>query len=239
MSLPALRRLESVTSTQDLLHELAATGAPAGTAIVAAEQTVGRGSRGRTWASPLGGLWLSVLCRPATTPALEVLSLRVGLAVAEALEQSVAGIALQLKWPNDLMLGGRKLGGVLCEARWQGGAPGWVAVGLGLNVANPIPSELAGTAVGLASVAPGAIPGPLAEPLVRAIAAAGERSGLLTIAELEAFRLRNALLGRSIVAPLAGIVEGLTPEGALQVRKADQSREHLRSGTVQLLNAER
>ncbi len=234
MSLPALRRLESVPSTQDLLHELAATGAPTGTAIVAAEQTAGRGSRGRTWASPLGGLWLSVLCRPATTPALEVLSLRVGLAVAEALERAAPGIALQLKWPNDLLLGGRKLGGVLCEARWQGATPGWVAVGLGLNVANSIPPELAAAAVALCTIAPGVQLETLAEPLARAITSAGGQSGALRPDELERFRQRDALLGRRIVAPVEGVVEGLNPEGALQVRRADQSRELLRSGTVQL-----
>lgn len=231
---PALRRLESVTSTQDLLHQLAAEGAPAGTAIVAREQTTGRGSRGRSWASPVGGLWLSVLCRPAGAPALEVLSLRVGLAVAEALERAVPGIALQLKWPNDLLLAGRKVGGVLCEARWQGSTPGWVAVGLGLNVTNPVPADLAASAVALSAVAPDLTPEALAEPLARAIAETGERQGPLIVAELEAFRVRDALLGRRVVAPVAGVVAGLTPEGALEVRRPDQSREFLRSGTVQL-----
>jgi len=229
----ALRRLGSVTSTQDLLHELAAGGAPAGTALVAGEQTAGRGSRGRSWTSPVGGLWLSVLCRPAAAPAVEVLSLRVGLGVAAALERILPGLAIQLKWPNDLLLGKRKLGGVLCEARWQGGTPGWVAVGLGLNVANPIPAELAEVALTLTSAFPGASPEALAEPLARAIAAAGEGSGPLDSSELEAFRLRDALLGRHIVAPLDGVAEGLTPEGALRVRRADQSLELLRSGTVQ------
>ena len=89
-----------------------------------ASRPAGRGSRGRTWHSPLGGLWLSVLYRPRTPAGVELLSLRVGLAVAEAIEAVGRKLHVAIKWPNDLMLDDRKLGGVLCEARWQGEDPG-------------------------------------------------------------------------------------------------------------------
>jgi len=124
-------RLRSASSTMDVLHELAQGGAPAGTAVVAEEQTAGRGSRGRHWASPIGGLWLSVLSRPATA-GLELVSLRAGLAVAELLERLGVSGRIMIKWPNDLMLDDRKTGGLLCEARWQGAALAWVVIGLGL-----------------------------------------------------------------------------------------------------------
>jgi ABC-2 type transport system ATP-binding protein len=78
---------------------------------------------------------VSVLARPAVA-GVEVLSLRAGLAVAELLDRLGARRPIALKWPNDLMLDGRKTGGILCEARWQGQALGWVAIGLGVNVTN-------------------------------------------------------------------------------------------------------
>ncbi len=137
----------------DLIHELAERGAEAGSMVVATEQLQGRGSRGRAWHSPPGGLWLSALYRPPSTGGLELLSVRVGLAVARALDRLVP-TPVRLKWPNDLMLNGRKLGGILCEARWQGEALGWIAVGVGLNVRNPVPGELRETAVSLMELEP-------------------------------------------------------------------------------------
>ena len=125
----------------DRLHQLAEQGAPAGTAVLAEAQTGGRGSRGRAWHSPPGGLWLSVLYRPPSPAGVELLSLRLGLLVATALEAAAPAAPVALKWPNDLMVGDRKVGGILCEARWQGESLAWVAAGLGLNVTNDIPDE--------------------------------------------------------------------------------------------------
>src|SRR6185369_6775816 len=113
-------------------------------------QTGGRGSRGRAWHSPPGGLWLSVMYRPPSPAGVELLSLRLGLLVATALEAAAPGLPVALKWPNDLMVGDRKLGGILCEARWQGESLAWVAAGLGLNVTNDIPDDVHLTATALA-----------------------------------------------------------------------------------------
>jgi BirA family biotin operon repressor/biotin-[acetyl-CoA-carboxylase] ligase len=230
----SLHRVESIPSTQDLLHEMAQSGAAAGTAVVAAEQTLGRGSRGRGWDSPQGGLWLSVLLRPGTEPALEVLSLRVALAVAGAIEQAVPGLRLGLKWPNDLLLGNLKVGGILCEARWQGGTPGWVAVGVGINVGNPIPPGLASQAIALATVAPGPTAELLAAPVARAVAALAQAVGHLSPAELNDVRSRDALRGRHIREPVDGVVEGVAADGALLVRRPDGSVLAARSGSVRL-----
>jgi BirA family biotin operon repressor/biotin-[acetyl-CoA-carboxylase] ligase len=81
---PRLYHFERVDSTMDVIHQLAADGAEPGTAVLAGEQLGGRGSRGRSWHSPPGGLWLSVLFRPAAPGGVEVMSLRVGLAVASS-----------------------------------------------------------------------------------------------------------------------------------------------------------
>ncbi|MEO8138421.1 MAG: biotin--[acetyl-CoA-carboxylase] ligase [Gemmatimonadota bacterium] len=234
MGPPVTHRFEALPSTQDALHELAQNGAPPGTAVVAQRQTLGRGSRGRGWESPAGGLWLSVLCRPPGDLAMEVLSLRVALAVADAIEHACTGVTLQLKWPNDLMLGGLKLGGILCEARWHGGTLGWVAVGVGMNVVNPIPEALRNSANALASVTTSATPEALTEPLARAIASSGQRGGLLTAREVERFRCRDWLLGKPLTTPGQGIAEGVAEDGSLIVRGDGGASTRFRTGTVTL-----
>ena len=226
-------RLERVASTMDALHELAQAGAVAGTAVVADEQTAGRGSRGRAWASPRGGLWLSVLARPAAA-GLELVSLRSGLAVAEALESLGLGRELRLKWPNDLMLGDRKTGGILCEARWHGSALAWVVIGLGLNVANPPAADLAGSATNLASVRPGLTPGGLADPIIEALRTVDAAGGPLSADERARFGRRDWLRGRMLAAPAAGRADGLEADGALRVRAADGTSTTVRAGTVVL-----
>jgi len=230
---PVLLQLERTPSTQDLIHQLAEEGAPHGTAVAAGEQTAGRGSRGREWQSPPGGLWLSVLCRPPdAAAAAEVMSLRAALAVAPVLEQAVPGVRLSIKWPNDLLVDGLKAGGILCEARWQGTVLGWIAVGLGLNVCNPVPQELGALATALSRYAPGLRPEPLITPLVQAIAGAGQQPGSLTETEVAEFAARDALAGRTLTGPVAGVADGISRRGELRVRLAQDQVSLLRSGTV-------
>jgi len=226
-------RVARVGSTMDALHELAQAGAAAGTAVLAEEQGAGRGSRGRAWSSPRGGLWLSVLARPASA-GLEVLSLRAGLAVAELLDRLGAAGRVELKWPNDLMLDDRKVGGILCEARWQGGTLAWVVVGLGLNVTNAPPPELAGTATHLASVLPSLTPTGLAQPVVAVLRAVDAAAGPLTEVERARFAARDWLRGRPVSAPEAGTAAGIAADGALLVRRADGRTATVRAGTVVL-----
>lgn len=227
-----IHRLESTPSTQDVLHELAAAGAAPGTVVIAREQTLGRGSRGRAWTSPVGGLWMSVLLRPAAAPALEVLSLRAALAVSAAIEAVFPGLAVRLKWPNDLVLAGRKLGGILCEARWQGARLGWVAVGAGVNVANPVPAVSGPGAIALDTLVPGARPDALVEPIAAAIAALSDRQGYLSEAELGDYRARDWLAGKRLREPLAGTAGGVGRDGALLLRRDDGVIQEVRSGSV-------
>lgn len=229
---PVLHQLEIVGSTQDCLQEFALRGDPAGTAVLAAEQTSGRGRRGRTWVSPRGGLWLSVLCRPTSEPAIEVLSLRVALAVAEVVESHAHNVVLELKWPNDLILDDRKLGGILCEAHWQGESPAWVGVGLGLNLGNPIPAELTSQAVALSHYAPQVTPTSIAPDLVKAIVGASQIDRMLSPAEVAQFSNRDWLLGREIAEPTIGVADGISREGLLRVRGAEGKHQMVRAGEV-------
>jgi BirA family biotin operon repressor/biotin-[acetyl-CoA-carboxylase] ligase len=217
----------------DLLHGLAADGAEAGTVVVAGEQTGGRGSRGRDWRSAPGGLWVSALFRPRAA-GVELLGLQIGLAVADAVEALGPGVPVHIKWPNDLMVGDRKLGGILCEARWQGESLAWVVAGVGINVANPIPDDLAGKATALVEWLPGATPD-LVEPEVvgrlHALDAGLERLGA---AELASLRRRDWLHGRRLLAPAPGTACGISDEGALLVRGDSGAIIAVRAGTVEL-----
>lgn len=228
-----LHYFERVSSTMDVIHELAAEGAAPGTAVIAGEQLEGRGSRGRTWHSPIGGLWMSVVFRPPALEGLEVISLRVGLAIAEAVQSRVPKL-LQLKWPNDLILEGRKVGGVLCEARWQGDALGWVAVGIGMNVGNRIPDELGTVAVSLSELAPRITVDEIADPVLAALRELDLTRGRLSAAELNRFASRDWLRGRMIREPVVGTVTGVGADGALLVRTGSESQLSVRSGTVEL-----
>lgn len=124
-----------VTSTNDLAREAAAAGAPAGLVVSADEQTRGRGRLGRTWQTPPGaGVLCSLVLRPALPPALAARpGFLVALAAASAVEQ-VAGVPAVLKWPNDLVVHGRKVAGLLAESGISGRRLDFVVVGIGINV---------------------------------------------------------------------------------------------------------
>ena len=226
--------VDRVDSTLDEIHRLAAAGAPHGTAVVAGEQTLGRGARGNVWHSPLGGLWLSVLLRPPAGVVTELLSLRVGLTACDVLDRLFDLPELSVKWPNDLMLGGRKLGGVLCEARWQQGQTPALAVGLGINVANPIPPEVSTTAVALAEFRPDVRPDRLIVPMVEAIRALDPGVSTLAPREVQALSKRDWLRGRRLREPEAGLAVGIGADGALQVSRENGTSASVRSGHVVL-----
>jgi BirA family transcriptional regulator, biotin operon repressor / biotin---[acetyl-CoA-carboxylase] ligase len=231
-----LYHFERVGSTMDVLHELAAEGAEAGTVVVAGEQLEGRGSRGRTWHSPPGGLWMSVLFRPPAAAGAEVISLRVGLTVAVAIEPLLSR-AVRLKWPNDLMVDERKVGGVLCEARWQGGALAWVVAGVGLNVLNQPPADLTGAAGSLRQVQPDITLEQVTERVVSALRSVDLRAEQLSSVELDHFARRDWLSGRQIRQPMSGKVTGLREDGALLVRTANGPEVPVRSGSIELAAA--
>ncbi len=141
-----VRRFDEIDSTNTYLRDQARQGAAEGLVAVADHQTAGRGRLDRRWESPPGATLLaSVLFRPACAPAdLHLCTGAVALAAADACGE-VAGVDPELKWPNDLLVGGAKLAGVLAEAEFAGRPAGAVVVGIGLNVAWPGPAEAGGT----------------------------------------------------------------------------------------------
>jgi BirA family biotin operon repressor/biotin-[acetyl-CoA-carboxylase] ligase len=145
---------DRLPSTQTELRQRAEAGAAEGLVLVAELQSQGRGQRSNSWASPEGGLWFSVLLRPAMSPD-EVVHLMpaCGHMVAELLGREL-GLTARVKHPNDVLVDGRKVCGILAEAVTHSGSdrPAWVILGVGLNRANEIPDDLRGRAVSLAEL---------------------------------------------------------------------------------------
>ena len=221
--IPQCGVFRTLPSSLDAIHALAAQDAPAGSVVLAEEQTAGRGRDGRTWRSPLGGVWLAMLLRPPLPPP-GVLSVRVGLVLADVVEEllgvtpvSLSGPRAALKWPNDVLLDGRKVAGILSEGRWQGDNLQWLGVGIGVNVENEIPAELEETAISLRERRPDVrrldVLDRLIPPLLRLTA----HDGRLSEFECAAFARRDWLRGRQIRTPLAGRAAGIRPDGALLV----------------------
>jgi BirA family biotin operon repressor/biotin-[acetyl-CoA-carboxylase] ligase len=162
---------EVLPSTQDLLLRLAAAGEPEGLAVLARHQTAGRGREARGWDSPAGNLHLSVLLRP-DGPVRDSArwSLLAAVALAEALSEALPDpAAIRLKWPNDLLLEGRKLAGVLAEC--AGDAAGrieWLVIGFGANLATA-PAIANRQAACLAERGPAPAPEAAAAALLRAL----------------------------------------------------------------------
>jgi BirA family biotin operon repressor/biotin-[acetyl-CoA-carboxylase] ligase len=224
--LPRVVALRQVESTMDAAHQLATEGAPAGTLVLAEEQRAGRGRGGRQWTSaPNAGIWMTLIERPADIAALDVLSLRVGLALAPSLERWTPR-SIQLKWPNDLYCDGRKLAGVLIEARWRDARPDWVAIGIGINLEVPASRREACALDGADALEV------LAECLPRVRAAAFAR-GPLRHDELSAFASRDFTYGRAVEAPVTGTARGISPAGALLVETPTGVSEH-RAGSLVL-----
>ncbi len=148
-----IHRHKSTTSTNDLAIRMAEEGAPEGTVVIAGEQTAGRGRHGRSWISPPGsGLYLTLILRPVK-PFNELwqIAFVASLAAAEAV-QRVSGLQARIKWPNDVMLNDRKVGGLLVEAGAHAEdsvVP--VVVGIGINVnTSRFPREIAERATSIA-----------------------------------------------------------------------------------------
>ena len=132
--------LDEVDSTNEYAKRIA-ENSPEGTVVVAKRQTAGKGRKGRSWASPAGGLWLSIILKPGRIdPRLVFVG---ALAVVDTLADF--GISSGIKWPNDVWADGRKIAGILTEGKGSE----YVILGIGLNVNNPVPEELRESAVSM------------------------------------------------------------------------------------------
>jgi BirA family biotin operon repressor/biotin-[acetyl-CoA-carboxylase] ligase len=230
--------LDVVGSTNDHARDLALANAAHGTVVIGERQTAGRGRQGRTWTAPPGrALTLSVLVR-LDSGLLEPLPLAAAIAVCEACE-AVVPVECRIKWPNDIWIGGRKVAGVLIEAR---PLERWAVIGIGLNVDTTLEElgeELHATASSL-RIAAGA---PVDRDL--ALAALLERLGVwvarlrdpVTVAA--AFRKRDALHGQRIAwtaggARHEGEARGIDDDGVLVVFTDGGERVRLDAGEVHL-----
>lgn len=165
-----VERLEKVGSTNDELKRRAWEGAPHGLVLTAAEQTAGRGRMGRSFQSPKGkGLYFSVLLRPECPPAEAVdLTAWIAVAVCRAIE-GCTGLCPEIKWTNDILLGGKKLCGILTEMQTSGEGLDWVVAGIGINLnheAGDLSEDVAAIATSLGGHL--SVP-PTAEEMTRAL----------------------------------------------------------------------
>ena len=248
-----------IGSTNDVVHELAAAGAAEGLLVLADEQTASRGRLDRSWWAPPGAsVLMSLLLRPALSARLAgQLPMCLGLAAVEGIED-VTGLRPALKWPNDVVWDGRKLGGMLSELRADGERLDYAVLGLGLNV-NLRFDEPSGTDREATGASAPIVPEALSTIAVSLRMAAGrpvDRVALvITILERceawyerllsgeslhEAWAARLDTLGRQVVVTLAagtltGVAVGVTPEGALIVRRPDGTDETIWAGDVTTL----
>ena len=230
-----------VASTNLVCRELALRGAPAGSLSLCETQTAGRGRLGRSWISPPeSGLWQSVLLRPALPPqSAPLITLTVALAMAEALRETT-GIPVRIKWPNDLVCGGKKICGILLESAADPDRLEFVIAGVGLNVRpGAVPEALRGQAACVADFC--------AAPPRRVLLCAYlaklerdidtlEREGFAALGS--AYRGLSCTLGSAVRVSAAGgesftgTAEDIDAEGALIVRCADGNLRRLWAGDV-------
>jgi len=136
-------------STQDTAREMARGGAPEGTVVMALEMAEGRGRHGRRWLAPPGGLWITVILRPKSgVDRVQMMGLAASLAVAEAICR-LTPLEASVKWPNDVVVAGKKVCGVLTEAEAIGSAVDFVLLGIGVNVNNEVPEAVKPVAASL------------------------------------------------------------------------------------------
>ena len=217
-------------STNQEARWLAEAGAPEGTLVIADHQTAGRGRLGRRWEAPRGSsLLMSLLFRPSLAPhQIPWLTMICGLAVADAVE-SETGLRVALKWPNDLVVGQAKAGGILTEIAVTGNQVDYAIVGIGLNV-NLDPARLPGGLLTAATSLSHALGRPVARlSLLRALLHAVERRYELLKAghsPCQEWAERLVTLGKPVTVSTTtavwdGVAEGVDADGALLVRLAD------------------
>jgi BirA family biotin operon repressor/biotin-[acetyl-CoA-carboxylase] ligase len=234
---PLVEAHDELGSTNDRARALAAEGAGPFTVVVADAQREGRGRSGARWHAPEGqGLWISVLL-PAEGGPPPHLALLVGVAAARAAEEVCPGLVVGIKWPNDLEIHGRKVGGVLCEH-----GRGAVVAGVGVNVSQKpeaFPDDIADRATSLeaahhARVSLGGLATGLLHHLWALCAAAGPR---LAPPVHEELARRDALRDRPILTQQAGegVARGVQPDGALVLERPDGRRVRVVAGSVRLV----
>lgn len=240
------RRIEyfdRIDSTMTEAARLAAEGVPSGTAVVAEEQTAGQGRHGHSWHSePGSGLYVSVVLRPGLGPdSLPALTLALGLATAEAVARAT-DIACDLRWPNDLMLGDRKVAGIMAQL-----LDGTAVAGIGINVNHAaFPEEIADQATSLRLAGNRVFSRedllvellPSVDRFLRMLAEGGTKPVLDLFTRRSSYASGKRVLVDQPGGAVTGTTAGLDPHGFLRVRRDDDGSEVLiLAGGVRALSA--
>lgn len=227
---------EETDTTNNRARELALEGAPEGTLVVAEKQTAGRGRRGKVWESPLGtGIWMSLVLRPQIAPAeASVLTLLCGLATAEAIEAET-GLSAGIKWPNDILINGKKAVGILTEMDCEMSEVHFVIPGIGINVNTAsFPPEIAEIATSLylecgKTVSRRRLVHKVLERLEEHYETFLQTGSFAAM--LEDYRKHCITLGKEVHVlgrePFFAEALDITPEGELLVRRADNGKEEV------------
>jgi BirA family transcriptional regulator, biotin operon repressor / biotin---[acetyl-CoA-carboxylase] ligase len=242
VSLPSFYRLvahERIVSTSDEAKRLAAESAPAGTLAWARTQTAGRGRQGRGWVSPAGNFYASLILRPAVPVAIAAqLGFVAALAVAEACRALAPEAAISLKWPNDVLMTGRKLAGLLLESQSRAdGMLDWLVVGIGINLATyPVEVEYPATALAAtgADAEPEAMLGALAATFLAWYERWRDGVGFATIRTewlAQAQGLNQPIRVRLSGETRQGVFAGLDTDGALLL-DTGTGRQRIAAGEV-------
>ncbi|MGD0202002.1 MAG: biotin--[acetyl-CoA-carboxylase] ligase [Bryobacteraceae bacterium] len=227
--------LDVCSSTMREASRLAAEGAPSGAAVVCEEQTAGQGRHGRVWRSErASGLYVSVVLRPGLPEAsAPLLTLALGLAAGEAIARA-SGLGCDLRWPNDVLIGGKKCAGILVQAQ----GPAFIA-GIGINVNHAaFPPELAplATSLRLASGRPHSrellLVGLLraVDSFTRMLAEGGPGPLLRAFAQASSYARGKRVVAGDGESLVEGVTDGLDPSGFLYIRKDDGTRTLVLSG---------
>lgn len=240
----SLHLFETVSSTNQTLWDLLNQGAEPGCVVIATQQTAGRGQWGRQWISPVGGLYVSVAIAPKLNATNSYqLTLATAWGIAKQLRNSK--VTVGIKWPNDLVLCNRKLGGILTETKMQQGQITQAVVGVGINWANPVPE----TGINLEMWQANKHPKPISSlEMLTSKVLLGIESGMLCLFQEGV----NILLSRYIelltnmgeqvyVNNCSGTVVGVTHNGELRVRMEKSESKlvtipeiNLQPGTISL-----
>jgi BirA family biotin operon repressor/biotin-[acetyl-CoA-carboxylase] ligase len=232
----------SLTSTNDEARRRADAGAPDLTLVVAEEQTAGRGRAGRRWVTmPGSSLAFTLVLRPAAAAATTHYAGLGALAVCSALRQDY-GLEAQIKWPNDVLLGGFKVAGVLAEAQWSGDQLQAILLGIGVNLspaAVPDPALLAYPATCVEAftqspLQPETVLRQILEHLLRWRAILGSPEFLAAWQEHLAWKGQRVSVSGQDTEPLVGVVLGLDVDGALVLQGEDGIPQRILAGDLRL-----
>ena len=234
---------ESTGSTQKIAHQLSNDDAPEGTVVVAEEQVSGRGRMDRKWHSPkYTGIWMSIILRPNILPArAPQLTLLAAVAVVQAMEE-VTGLVPEIKWPNDILINGRKVTGILTELQAEADRINSVIIGIGINVnQESFPEDIEQTATSLLIEKGEAVS---RTELIKSVFAQLEKlysiyleNGFLPIKllwESYAVSIGKTLKARTLTSVIEGRALGITDDGVLKIEDKDGVIHHVYSADIEI-----